>query len=131
MSRLIAFLSALLFTGAAVAGELPGFDSFSACRPDPAQVRFSLSFMGSPCIAAQNAVVRRVQGGTQQVRVRFTPTSEVCTMNLVPVKVTQTVKVAPSATRLVVMAIHGQGGIIGADRLDLAGLPACKAGSGS
>lgn len=131
MPRLITMLSVLLLAGGAVAGEWPEFDSLSACRADATQVRISLSFMGSPCIAAQKAVVRRVQGGVQQVRVRFAPTAEVCTMNIVPVQASQTIKAAPGARTLAVIATHGQGGTIAAGRIEVAGLSACTAGSGS
>lgn len=126
MPRLILTLAAVLMTTAAVAQDAPAFDALSACRMDAARAEVSFSFQGSPCIAAGDAEVTDAGEHGLDVRVPFEATSEVCTMNIVPVEVTQTIGVSADTAKLTVTAADLDGNILARGEATLSDKPDCK-----
>lgn len=105
---------ALISATAALANEGAPLNDLTACRLSPEEVSVNFSFDGSACVKDQPALVGEADTGTLAITISLTETSDVCTMNIVPVKVSQTVAADENATAVQIAVLDPKGNSIAA-----------------
>ncbi|HWU19274.1 MAG TPA: hypothetical protein VN155_16460 [Devosia sp.] len=80
--------------------EGPAFSEYSATRLSADQVQLKLTFEGGACQAVDEPVLGEVSGGTLPVAIPTHNTSEMCTMQIVPVPVDVTIAAGSDVTAL-------------------------------
>lgn len=114
MSRSVLVASAMVLAGAVAAFATPGapLNNLAACRLDPQKVALSFSFEGSACVADQPAEVSAADPATLAVTIPLAETAEVCTMQIVPVAVEQTLDAGADVAAVQVAVIDPKGNAI-------------------
>ena len=117
----------LLLVGTASAQATRPLDNLAACRLDDGRVALNFTFEGGACQQPGTATVEPARGGVAAVTVPTEATAEVCTMQVVPVEVTETLAVDAEAITLdiTVLARDGRPQALGSTDIATAG-PACE-----
>ena len=108
-TRAIVIVAATL-VGLSGASAQPGqLDHVAACRLDPETVHLRFTFEGGACQQPGQAIVEDAGGGIGNVTVPTEDTSEVCTMQIVPVEYADELPADRSYTAfdIVVLGTHG------------------------
>ena len=95
MPRLAAIptlLAATLCCSAAIAQEVASFTELAACRIDAETVLFNATFDGGACMKVEPAQLAEPRGTIVAVHLPTVSTSEICTMQIVPVEVEQVIQ---------------------------------------
>ncbi len=95
MPRLAAIptlLAATLCCSAAIAQEVASFTELSACRIDAETVLLNATFDGGACMKVEPAQLAEPRGTIVAVHLPTVSTSEICTMQIVPVEVEQVIQ---------------------------------------
>lgn len=95
MSRLSAIpvlLAAALCCSAATAQEVAPFTDISACRIDADRVLLRATFDGGACMRVEPAQLAEPRGTIVAVHLPTINTSEMCTMQIVPVETVQVIE---------------------------------------
>lgn len=114
MPRSVFIASAIVLAGVATAFATPGapLNNLAACRIDPQKVALSFSFEGSACLADQPAQLSSADPATLAVTIALTKTGDVCTMQIVPVAVAQTLDAGADVAAVQVAVIDPEGNAI-------------------
>jgi len=85
-------LAAFLWCGAALAQEVASFTALSACRIDSETILLRATFDGGACQSVEPAALSEPRGTIIAVVIPTKSTSEMCTMQIVPIVVEQMIK---------------------------------------
>lgn len=97
---------ASLFCGSAVlAQEVASFTALSACRIDAEQVLLRATFDGGACQKVEPVGLAEPRGTIVAVHIPTSSTSEICTMQIVPIEVEQVVEASEDIASLDVTAL--------------------------
>lgn len=100
MLKLASATSIVLMATAALAADDPAFQDLSACRLDGDRVAIYARFDGSACEEIGAASVAEPEGNIASVVIPAEPTSEICTMQVVPVEAQVVVEVPRGVVQL-------------------------------
>ncbi len=101
--------AALMLAAPAVASAPASFTTLDACRAGPQEVILSYGFDGSACHKVGEPAVFEPKDGLVTVTMPTSETSEVCTMQIVPVEGTAVLGLDETATELEVTVLYPDG----------------------
>ncbi|WP_240233100.1 hypothetical protein [Devosia lacusdianchii] len=107
-TTLPALLIAGLFASAVFAEEAPSFTDLSACRLDAERVLLTATFDGGACQAVEPAQLAEPRGTIVAVTIPTVSTSEMCTMQIVPIAVEQVIEAHADIANLDVTVLDPQ-----------------------
>lgn len=119
MRQIHAALALVLFSGAAVAQELPRLDDLKACRLDAELVSLSFIYDGGACEQTGDPSVDLVESGTATVTVPIVPTAQICTMQVVKVVSVSAVAVPADVTALNIQLVSPGGEVQAAGKVEV------------
>ena len=101
--------AALLLSAPALAIAPASFTTLDACRTGPQEVTLSYGFEGGVCQKVGDPAMSEPKDGLVTVTMPTSDTSEVCTMQIVPVEGTAVLGLDETATELEVTVLYPDG----------------------
>lgn len=106
LASIPAALAAFLCCGAVFAQELASFTALTACRIDENRVLLRATFDGGACQSVEPASLSEPRGTIMAVVLAARNTTEICTMQIVPVAVEQVIQAPMPVYDLDVTAVN-------------------------
>jgi hypothetical protein len=117
--RTATLVVAFCCSGAVLAQEAASFSALSACRVDEAHVLVQATFDGGACQAVEAAQLSEPRGTIVAVHFPTVSTAEMCTMQIVPVDITQVIEASSDIANLAVSVGDPQNNLLAAGEVEI------------
>jgi hypothetical protein len=114
-----ALVAAFCCSGAVLAQEVASFTELSACRVDEGHVLVRATFDGGACQAVGPAQLAEPRGTIVAVHFPTSSTSEMCTMQIVPVDIIQIIEASVVIADLAVSVSDPQNNVLAEGQVEV------------